>query len=115
MVDPNMVRYSGNLACEGKSFRYQNRPLSLVFQVLNKPYLPDRTKRQDLFNSMGSMYSSVLTLGVENAGVIQPVVAADRMVFYKERASGMYLVPPHTLAQVITVQSHSNSAFCLNF
>jgi hypothetical protein len=110
-----MVRYSGNLACEGKSFRYQNRPLSFVFQVLNKPYLPDRTKRQDLFNSMGSMYSSVLTLGVENAGVIQPVVAADRMVFYKERASGMYLVPPHTLAQVITVQPHSNSAFCLNF
>ncbi|XP_040380034.1 ABC transporter G family member 37-like isoform X2 [Oryza brachyantha] len=59
-----------------------------------------RTKAQDLFNSMGSIYSSVLMLGVQNASGIQPVVTMERIVFYRERASGMYSPIPYAIAQV---------------
>ncbi|OEL37706.1 ABC transporter G family member 37 [Dichanthelium oligosanthes] len=59
-----------------------------------------RTKRQDLFNSIGSMYVAVLMLGIQNASGIHPVVAMERVVFYKERAAGMYSALPYTFAQV---------------
>ncbi|PVH38524.1 hypothetical protein PAHAL_5G278100 [Panicum hallii] len=59
-----------------------------------------RTKQQDLFNSMGSMYTAVLMLGIQNASGIHPVVAMERIVFYKERAAGMYSALPYTFAQV---------------
>ncbi|KAF7814325.1 pleiotropic drug resistance protein 1 [Senna tora] len=57
--------------------------------------------RQDLFNAMGSMYTAVLFLGVQNAASVQPVVAVERTVFYRERAAGMYSALPYAFAQVI--------------
>ncbi|KAJ7951846.1 Pleiotropic drug resistance ABC transporter [Quillaja saponaria] len=60
-----------------------------------------RTSQQNLFNSMGSMYSSVLFLGIQNAGGVQPVVAVERTVFYRERAAGMYSALPYAFSQVI--------------
>ncbi|KAL6842793.1 hypothetical protein ACP4OV_027637 [Aristida adscensionis] len=59
-----------------------------------------RAKRQDLFNSMGSMYASVLMLGIQNASGVHPVVGMERIVFYRERAAGMYSALPYTFAQV---------------
>ncbi|XP_061973701.1 pleiotropic drug resistance protein 1-like [Populus nigra] len=59
------------------------------------------TKRQDLFNAMGSMYTAVLFLGVQNAASVQPVVAVERTVFYRERAAGMYSALPYAFAQVL--------------
>ncbi|TVU34565.1 hypothetical protein EJB05_16401, partial [Eragrostis curvula] len=59
-----------------------------------------RSKRQDLFNAMGSMYSAILMLGIQNASGIQPVVAMERIIFYKERTAGMYSALPYTFAQV---------------
>ncbi|XP_058112196.1 pleiotropic drug resistance protein TUR2-like [Magnolia sinica] len=57
-------------------------------------------QRQDLFNAMGSMYAAVLFLGIENASSVQPVVAVERTVFYRERAAGMYSALPYAFAQV---------------
>nr|TKR79749.1 pleiotropic drug resistance protein 1-like [Populus alba] len=54
---------------------------------------------QDLFNAMGSMYAAVLFLGVQNASSVQPVVAVERTVFYRERAAGMYSALPYAFAQ----------------
>ncbi|KAF9617026.1 hypothetical protein IFM89_033096 [Coptis chinensis] len=59
-----------------------------------------RLRRQDIFNAMGSMYSAVLFLGTENASAVQPVVAVERTVFYRERAAGMYSALPYAFAQV---------------
>ncbi|KAJ4833720.1 ABC transporter G member 53 [Turnera subulata] len=59
------------------------------------------TKVQDLFNAMGSMYASVVFLGVQNAASALPVVDVERTVFYRERAAGMYSALPYALAQVI--------------
>ncbi|CAI9755626.1 unnamed protein product [Fraxinus pennsylvanica] len=60
-----------------------------------------RQKKQDLFNAMGSMYAAVLFLGVQNATSVQPVVAVERTVFYRERAAGMYSALPYAFGQVV--------------
>ncbi|KAL3726508.1 hypothetical protein ACJRO7_031410 [Eucalyptus globulus] len=59
------------------------------------------TRSQDLMNAMGSMYAAVIFLGVQNAASVQPVVAVERTVFYRERAAGMYSALPYALAQVL--------------
>ncbi|GLT54470.1 hypothetical protein SLA2020_276650 [Shorea laevis] len=57
-------------------------------------------KQQDLSNAMGSMYVAVLFLGYQNCSSVQPVVAVERTVFYRERAAGMYSALPYAFAQV---------------
>ncbi|XP_077211687.1 pleiotropic drug resistance protein TUR2-like [Tasmannia lanceolata] len=57
-------------------------------------------RQQDLFNAMGSMYASVLLIGVQNSSSVQPVVAVERTVFYRERAAGMYSALPYAFSQV---------------
>ncbi|XP_058724834.1 pleiotropic drug resistance protein 1-like [Vicia villosa] len=65
-----------------------------------------RRKEQDLFNAMGSMYSSVIFIGVQNGASVQPVIAVERTVFYRERAAGMYSALPYAVAQVIIELPH---------
>ncbi|KAI4376163.1 hypothetical protein MLD38_013953 [Melastoma candidum] len=60
-----------------------------------------RKTSQDLFNAMGSMYAAVLFIGVQNATSVQPVVAIERTVFYRETAAGMYSALPYAFAQVL--------------
>ncbi|OAY63325.1 ABC transporter G family member 36 [Ananas comosus] len=59
-----------------------------------------RRKQQDLFNAMGSMYAAVLFVGFQNSTSIQPIVAIERTVFYRERAAGMYSALPYAFGQV---------------
>ncbi|GMH15940.1 hypothetical protein Nepgr_017781 [Nepenthes gracilis] len=68
-----------------------------MFWDLGKKY----NTEQDLFNAMGSMYAAVLFIGVQNASSVQPVVAVERTVFYRERAAGMYSALPYAFAQVL--------------
>ncbi|KAL6645161.1 hypothetical protein ACP70R_016769 [Stipagrostis hirtigluma subsp. patula] len=56
---------------------------------------------KDLFNVMGSIYAAVLFLGVMNSTSVQPLVAMERTVFYREKAAGMYSAFPYALGQVI--------------
>ncbi|WVZ69772.1 hypothetical protein U9M48_018507 [Paspalum notatum var. saurae] len=60
-----------------------------------------RHNRQDMFDAMGSMCSAVFFIGVQNTITIQPVVDAERTVFYREKAAGMYSSYPYALAQVM--------------
>ncbi|CAK9176321.1 unnamed protein product [Ilex paraguariensis] len=60
-----------------------------------------RKTQQDLFNAMGSMYAAILFVGVQNATTVQPVVAIERTVFYRERAAGMYSALPYAFGQVM--------------
>ncbi|VAI43433.1 unnamed protein product [Triticum turgidum subsp. durum] len=69
-----------------------------IVKCFSTPY---RARRQDLFNSMGSMYAAILMIGISNASGVQPVIAMERIVFYKERASRMYSSLPYTFAQVV--------------
>ncbi|KAL6614942.1 hypothetical protein ACP70R_037212 [Stipagrostis hirtigluma subsp. patula] len=56
---------------------------------------------QDLLNAMGSMYAAVMFIGVMNCTSVQPVVAVERTVFYRERAAGMYSAFPYAFGQVV--------------
>jgi hypothetical protein len=47
------------------------------------------------------MYSAVLFIGVMNCTSVQPVVAVERTVFYRERAAGMYSAFPYAFGQVV--------------
>ncbi|XP_060175555.1 ABC transporter G family member 31 [Lycium barbarum] len=58
-----------------------------------------RDSTQNLFVVMGALYSSCLFLGVNNASSVQPVVAIERTVFYREKAAGMYSALPYAAAQ----------------
>ncbi|EXC25843.1 Pleiotropic drug resistance protein 1 [Morus notabilis] len=58
-------------------------------------------KQENLINAMGTMYVAAPFIGVQNASSVQPVVAIERTVFYRERAARMYSIFPYTFAQVI--------------
>ncbi|KAE8673189.1 Pleiotropic drug resistance protein 12 [Hibiscus syriacus] len=62
------------------------------------------TKRDtttDLMMIIGAMYAAVMFVGIANSSTVQPIVATERTVFYRERAAGMYSALPYALAQVI--------------
>lgn len=59
-----------------------------------------RESNTDLTMIIGAMYASVLFVGINNCSTVQPIVAIERTVFYRERAAGMYSALPYALAQV---------------
>nr|XP_023870372.1 pleiotropic drug resistance protein 1-like isoform X4 [Quercus suber] len=74
--------------------------IALMFGTIFWDLGSKRRNRQDLFNAMGSIYAAVLFIGVQNASSVQPVVAIERTVFYRERAAGMYSALPYAFGQV---------------
>ncbi|KAM0914710.1 hypothetical protein ACQ4PT_011326 [Festuca glaucescens] len=58
--------------------------------------------QQDLFNLLGATYAAVFFLGAANCFTVQPVVAIERRVFYREKAAGMYSPLSYALAQIIS-------------
>jgi ABC-type multidrug transport system permease subunit len=54
---------------------------------------------QDFFNLLGATYAAVFFLGAANCVTVQPVVAVERTVFYREKAAGMYSPLAYALAQ----------------
>ncbi|KAG0620558.1 hypothetical protein M758_4G225500 [Ceratodon purpureus] len=59
------------------------------------------TDEVNLFSILGGMFSAVLFLGINNASNVQPVVAVERTIFYRERAAGMYSAVPYALGQTL--------------
>lgn len=49
---------------------------------------------------IGAMYTAVMFVGINNCSTVQPVVAIERTVYYRERAAGMYAALPYAIAQV---------------
>ncbi|KAH9290325.1 hypothetical protein KI387_034442 [Taxus chinensis] len=74
--------------------------ISLLFGTICWDLGSKRSEQQDLLNILGSMFASILFIGVTNATSVQPVVSLERVVFYRERAAGMYSALPYALAQV---------------
>ncbi|KAM0033422.1 putative ABC-type xenobiotic transporter [Helianthus debilis subsp. tardiflorus] len=75
--------------------------IALMFGTMFWDLGGKKGNQQDLMNAMGSMYATVLFLGVQNASTVQPVVDVERTVFYRERAAGMYSALPYAFAQVL--------------
>ncbi|CAL5435368.1 unnamed protein product [Camellia sinensis] len=76
-----------------------NMHSSIVWDYLLGSWLQKWEAQQDIFNAMGSMYAAVLFLGIQNTSSVQPVVAIERTVFYKERATRMYSVLSYAFGQ----------------
>ncbi|XP_042049448.1 pleiotropic drug resistance protein 1-like [Salvia splendens] len=60
-----------------------------------------KDSQQHIFNAMGSMYAAVFFLGAQLASSVQPVVAVERTVFYRERAAGLYSALPYAFGQAV--------------
>ena len=59
-----------------------------------------RSVPKDVLNIEGALYFCTFFLGIVNSLIVQPVVAAERTVFYRERAAHMYSVLPYVLSLV---------------
>ncbi|KAE9459463.1 hypothetical protein C3L33_08630, partial [Rhododendron williamsianum] len=91
------VYKNSELYRHGKDLNYENFDFNIVFWQLGSK----RGTQQDIFNAMGSMHTSVLFLGIQNATSVQPVVAVERTVFYREKAAGMYSALPYAFGQAV--------------
>ncbi|KAL4524950.1 hypothetical protein Ndes2526A_g07047 [Nannochloris sp. 'desiccata'] len=69
-----------------------------MFWGQGQKYLTDPNPGTVL-NIAGVIFMSVLFVGATNAMTVQSVVAQQRTVFYRERASGMYQEMPFAIAQ----------------
>ncbi|KAL8153334.1 hypothetical protein V2J09_011094 [Rumex salicifolius] len=87
--DYNLVRFIFTLAA--------GLMVGIIFWKVGKKI----NNSNDLTTIIGAMYASVLFVGIDNCGTVQPVVAIERMVFYRERAAGMYSALPYAIAQVV--------------
>ncbi|PRQ50790.1 putative iron-chelate-transporting ATPase [Rosa chinensis] len=75
--------------------------IALVFGTMFWNLGSKTNRQQDLFNAMGCMFTAVIFLGVQNATSVQPIVAIERTVFYREKAAGMYSALAYAFAQVM--------------
>ncbi|CAK8535728.1 unnamed protein product [Lathyrus sativus] len=75
--------------------------IALMFGTMFWDLGGKHASRQDLLNAVGSMYTAVLFLGVQNSSSVQPVVAVERTVFYREKAAGMYSALPYAISQIL--------------
>ncbi|KAK1259793.1 putative pleiotropic drug resistance protein 7 [Acorus gramineus] len=80
--------------------------IALIFGTIFWRLGSKTTKRQDLFNAMGSMYAACLFIGIQNGQTVQPIVDVERTVFYREKAAGMYSALPYAFAQVLIEIPH---------
>lgn len=60
----------------------------------------NRDNANDLRIVIGCMYTAVMFIGVSNCSTVQPIVAIERSVYYRERAAGMYSALPYAFSQV---------------
>ncbi|KAJ1388741.1 P-loop containing nucleoside triphosphate hydrolase [Sesbania bispinosa] len=88
--DYNLVRYFFTLACA--------LMIGTVFWRIGK----NKESSTDLTMIIGAMYAAVIFVGINNCQTVQPIVAVERTVFYRERAAGMYSPLPYAIAQVVT-------------
>lgn len=51
---------------------------------------------------MGALYATSLFIGWNSASTVQPIIAVERSVFYRERAAGYYSGSLYALSQGVT-------------
>lgn len=66
-------------------------------------YIVCRDTEQDLMNLMGAVFTAVFFVGGSNTTSVQPIVAIERTVLYREKAAGLYSALPYTIGQVNAV------------
>ncbi|KAG8048144.1 hypothetical protein GUJ93_ZPchr0008g11702 [Zizania palustris] len=86
---------------EHNAVRFLNTfAVSIMFGVVFWKIGSTIKDEQDVFNVLGVVYGSALFLGFMNCSILQPVVAMERVVLYREKAAGMYSTMAYAIAQV---------------
>ncbi|VVA95985.1 unnamed protein product [Arabis nemorensis] len=60
----------------------------------------DSSNAGDLTMVIGALYAAIIFVGINNCSTVQPMVAVERTVFYREKAAGMYSAMPYAISQV---------------
>ncbi|KAJ0986406.1 hypothetical protein J5N97_004762 [Dioscorea zingiberensis] len=86
-------------------YNYERFFFSLATGLLLGAFFWKLAQKRESSNNIilisGAMYCSVLFIGVTNCSTVQPVVAVERSVYYRERAAGMYSALSYAIAQVV--------------
>ncbi|KAI0488475.1 hypothetical protein KFK09_028308 [Dendrobium nobile] len=75
--------------------------LSVLFAALFWQKGKKINNEQELTSIVGSMYIATIFLGINNCTTVLPIIARERLVFYRERFAGMYSSYIYSLAQII--------------
>ncbi|XP_060668670.1 ABC transporter G family member 38 [Ziziphus jujuba] len=59
-----------------------------------------RSTKEEIFNALGAMFPSLAFMGSQSSGSVGPLISTERIVFYREKAAGMYSALPYAIAQV---------------
>ena len=73
----------------------------------NKPRLVPK----DILNIEGALYFCTFFMGIVNSLAVQPVLAAGRVVFARERAARMYSCIPYALSLVRSLPRNQISKY----
>ncbi|KAG2492873.1 hypothetical protein HYH03_008788 [Edaphochlamys debaryana] len=73
--------------------------MGLMFGTLYWNRGNQRTTMLGVMDIMGALYSTTVFMGISNCLTILPVIDADRRVFYRERAAGLFHVVPYVMSQ----------------
>ncbi|EIE25913.1 ATP-binding cassette transporter [Coccomyxa subellipsoidea C-169] len=93
-----------NARCYWRTPDYNATRMAISFGValiFGSMYWMRATRRllpKDILNIQGALYFCTFFMGIVNSLIVQPVAAAERTVFYRERAAGMYSVAAYSLA-----------------
>ncbi|XP_028550392.1 ABC transporter G family member 42 isoform X1 [Dendrobium catenatum] len=60
-----------------------------------------RDNSKELLSVIGAMFFAVQFVGFANCSTVQPLINTERLVFYREKAAGMYSALPYALSQVV--------------
>lgn len=64
------------------------------------PFWYKSKDEQDVLNMLGTAYTFALFLGYVNCATFQPTITMERVVYYREKASGIYSSMAYIIAQV---------------
>ncbi|KAF8034418.1 hypothetical protein BT93_C0656 [Corymbia citriodora subsp. variegata] len=73
---------------------------ALIFGFMFWDLGSKRSSREDIINGVGAMFTTVIFMGTQSVSLARPVIVTERLVYYRERAAGMYSSFPYALAQV---------------
>ncbi|KAL9352179.1 hypothetical protein Peur_054859 [Populus x canadensis] len=73
---------------------------SLLFGIVFWQKGKEINNEQDVIDILGSMYTAVIFLGLNNCSTVVPYVVTERTVFYREKFAAMYSPWAYSLAQV---------------
>ncbi|GJN15549.1 hypothetical protein PR202_gb02470 [Eleusine coracana subsp. coracana] len=96
----SLYRYTPHIVCYYKAIKLGGNNISHDQIRSNLDFVCNSKDAQDVFNVLGVVYGSALFLGFMNCSILQPVVAMERVVLYREKAAGMYSTMAYAIAQV---------------